>query len=101
MGKNVCPRKTGQCFLSFFWIDKNDYSVVSTDYTTYAVVKGCEEFLFGAIRQELYWILVRDPNAATAVTDVAEAALLAKVPDYDQKLNHVYSNRGGSCPYAP
>ncbi len=101
MAKNVCPKKNGQCFVSFYWIDKNDYSVVSTDYTTYAVVKGCEEFLFGAIRQELIWILVRDPNAASGVTDVAEAALLAKVPDYDQKLNHVYPNRGGSCPYAP
>ena len=86
--------------MSFFWIDKNDYSVVSTDYSTYAIVKGCEEFLFGIIRQELYWILVRDPNASSAVTDAAEAILKAKVPEYDQKANHVYVNRGGSCPYA-
>ena len=70
-GKATCPKGTGECYVSFFWLDKNDYSIVDTDYTSYTVVRGCENFLFGLFRQEVFWIMVRDPNAGTAVTDVA------------------------------
>ena len=70
-GKATCPWGTGECYVSFFWLDKNDYSVVDTDYTSYTIVRGCESFLFGLFREEVYWILLRDPNAGTSVTNAA------------------------------
>ena len=70
-GKATCPKGTGECYVSFYWFDKNDYSIVDTDYTSYTIVRGCEAYLFGLFRQEVYWIMVRDPNAATSVTDAA------------------------------
>ncbi len=57
--------------MSFFWLDKNDYSIVDTDYTSFTIVRGCENFLFGLFREESYSILLRDPNAGTSVTDAA------------------------------
>ncbi len=97
-GKAKC-QNDGQCYVSFFWIDKNDYSVVSSDFTNYSVVKNCENWVFGLFRWEIYWILVRDPNAGTGVTDAAEAALASRSPHYDQSKNHQYTKRGGDCPY--
>ena len=98
-GKATCPKGTGECYVSFFWIDKNDYSIVETDYTSYSVVRGCEDFIFGLFRQEVYWILVRDANAGTSVTNIAQALLQSRAPHYDQAANHFYPYRGGSCPY--
>ena len=49
-GKAACPKGTGDCYVSFFWIDKNDYSIVETDYTSYSIVRGCEEYIFGLLR---------------------------------------------------
>ena len=74
-GKAACPKGTGDCYVSFFWIDKNDYSIVDTDYTSYSIVRSCESYLFGLFRQEVFWILVRDPNAGTSVTNLAQSIL--------------------------
>ena len=82
-GVAACPKGTGDCFVSFYWIDKNDYSIVETDYTGYSVVRGCESYLFGLFRQEVYWILVRDPNAGTSITNVAQNILQTRAPHYD------------------
>ena len=71
IGKNACPKGTGDCFVSFYWFDKNDYSIVDTDYTSYSIVRGCESYLFGLFRQEVFWILVRDPNAGALITNSA------------------------------
>ena len=97
-GRSTCE-SSGQCWVRFFSFDKNDYSVVDSDFTSYAIVKNCENWLFGLFRWEIYWILVRDPNAAASVTDVAEASLASRSPHYDQAKNHIYTNRGGNCPY--
>ena len=43
--------------------------------------------------------MVRDPNAGTSVTDAAQAILQQRAPHYNQAANHVYPNRGSSCPY--
>ena len=85
--------------MSFFGLDRNDYSVVNSDFTSYAIVKNCENWFLGLFRWEIYWILVRDPEADSTVTDVAEASLASRVPHYDQAKNHEYTKRGGDCPY--
>ena len=64
--------------------------MVDSDFTSFAIVKNCENWLFGIFRWEVYWILVGDPNASSAVTDVAEASLAARAPHYNQAENHIY-----------
>ena len=97
-GTSTCE-SSGQCWVSFFNFDRNDYSVVDSDFTSYAIVKNCENWFFGLFRWEIYWILVRDPNATSLTTDVAEASLADHAPHYDQSKNHQYTKRGGDCPY--
>lgn len=74
-GKAWCVGSTAKCFVSFFKFDKGDYSVVSTDYDNYTVVRNCETYLFGLFRWEVYWILSRATDMPTASADQAKAQL--------------------------
>ena len=87
--------------MTYWWLDKSDVSVVETYYTSYAVIRTCDNFLFGLFRQEAFAVIVKDPNASTTVINAALAILQSKVPNYDQSANLFFSNRGGSCPYNP
>ena len=73
-GRATCAGNTAQCRVSFFWIDSGDYSVVSTDYSTYTIVRNCETFLW-FFRWEIIWILSRDVEMTTANADNAKAIL--------------------------
>ena len=45
--------------VSFFYIDRSDYQVVETDYSTYAIIRACTDYAFGLLHSELFWIFQR------------------------------------------
>ena len=73
-GRAWCQGNTAKCWVSFFYIDAGDYSVVSTDYDNYTIVRNCETYLW-LFRWEIYWILLRDENLPQATRDTAKAML--------------------------
>ena len=92
-GRAWCQGNTAKCWVSFFWIDAADYSVVSTDYDTYAIVRNCDTFLW-FFRWELYWIVARDFEMTAANANNAKAILRQRAPHYDQAANHRYTLQG-------
>ena len=54
--------RTPTLLISFFYIDRNEYQVVATDYNNWAVVRGCNNFVFGLVHEEVFWILLRTPD---------------------------------------
>ncbi|TNV75714.1 hypothetical protein FGO68_gene8636 [Halteria grandinella] len=97
-GRAWCKGDTAQCYVSFFYIDKGDYSVVSTDYTSYTVVKNCQSF-FWIFRYENYWILSRTETISEAAKTAAEGALATKSPHYDIAQYMRETSQGADCNY--
>ena len=71
---------------------------MKTDFTNYAVVRSCTEYLFGLFREEVVWILIRDFNKNPTVIANAEKAVRDNVPHYDWS-NFSPTFQGASCPY--
>lgn len=46
---------------------RQDYRIIDTDYTQYAVVYNCEDVLFGAFHYDIAWILSRKQTLQPAV----------------------------------
>ena len=82
--KAKCSETKGQCYVSFFYFDKADYAILDSDFTNWAVVKNCQTYFLGLFRQEVVWILTRDPDGDTTA---AFAAISAKYPGYDTGKN--------------
>ena len=83
--------------MSFFYIDKNDYAILDSDFTNWAIVKNCQNYFLGLFRQEVVWILTRDPATDTTA---AKAAISAKYPGYDQGKNLQTTFQSATrCPY--
>ena len=38
-----------------------DFNVIETDYYNYALIFSCVSIGWGAVHDEMYWILTRDP----------------------------------------
>ena len=54
-----------------FWIyPAGDYSVISTDYVSYTVVRNCDSY-FWLFRFEAYWILGRDKTMSSTTLNTA------------------------------
>jgi apolipoprotein D and lipocalin family protein len=58
-----------------------DYRVLSTDYSSYAVVYSCDESIFG--KTEYAWILTRERNPKDSLLYKGIQVLKDKVPNYD------------------
>ena len=101
-----CSRFTsGKCAVGFTDFGAN-YSVIDTDYTSYAVVYSCTEFFAGAFSLlETVWVLTRDPIAEgtpdfTNMMNLVTPIIEAKVPYYS--LDRLRTTKqGGSCEYLP
>jgi lipocalin len=53
--------------VSFFYIDRNEYEIISTDHTNYAVVRSCSNFVLGIFHEEVFWILLRSSTTNPAL----------------------------------
>ncbi len=95
--KATCSDSVGQCYVSFYFLDKNDYAILDADFDNWAVVKNCQNYFFGLFRNEVVWILTRAPDTDyTAAT----AAVSAKYPGYDQTKNLQTTFQSATdCPY--
>lgn len=92
--------RTPILLISFFYIDRNEYQVVGTDFTNWAVVRSCTNYVFGIFREEVYWILLRTPDDPGNPALIAQAKNLIKsrAPHYD--LNNLQATyQGSECPY--
>ena len=48
--KATCSKTVGQCYVSFYFIDKNDYAILDSDFDNWAVVKNCQNYFLGLFR---------------------------------------------------
>lgn len=75
--------------LSRFYPTWRNYSVMQTDYKTYAVIHSCREFA-KFYKQEYVWVLTRqilnpieDEDEYNRIMTIVEDVLLKNMPDYD------------------
>jgi len=83
------------CHIKFFLTYSGDYRVVSTDYTSYAVVFSCNDYIFA--HHEYVWILGRT-ESLDSTTLAAAQAIVTSQTDYDVS-SFYYTVQGGSCTY--
>merc|ERR1719183_2510434 len=78
-----------------------NYQVLDTDYTNWAVVYTCNDFLsMGFMRQRYIWILTRSPDPSDATIAAAQAVIDAKVPNYQAWFWSIKAIQGNSwCNY--
>ena len=82
-----------------------DYNVIDTDYDNYAVVYSCTDALFGLVKRDYAWILLRnhyqsDPAYAQKYEQVARDVLTREVPGYDQsQLRKTLHGKDADCKY--
>ena len=73
-----------------------DYRVLSTDYSTYAIVYSCTNYLIA--KTEAVWILSRTETLDAATLATAQS-IITSMTDYSLD-NFYYTVQGGSCTYA-
>ena len=77
--------------------------MVSTDYTSYAIVYSCSGFFAGALNVEFAWVLSRQAyvpgsTEALAFQDKTYAIIKQELPDFDLNAM-VVTQQGGDCVY--
>ncbi len=72
-----------ELYVKFFWFAGGDYQVVDTDYTNYAIVRSCSNYIYGIIRDEVFWILVRSVTPDPAIIAQAKQTIKNRAPHYD------------------
>ena len=87
-----------KCQVDFGFGGPGDYQVVSTDYTTYAVVYSCSEVASNSGKVEYLWILSRDQMMSEDTKARALKVIEDKLPFYDVS-RMVWSKQGGDCKY--
>ena len=74
----------------------SNYNILSTDYTSYALVYACS---VGALGIDQYvWILSRSTTMSDSTLTALKSVLSAQVPDYDQSLLGT-TTQDGTCTY--
>ena len=90
-------KRNPELYVSFVYIDRNNYEVVDTDYNTYAIVRSCVDYVYGILHKEIFWILTRSSTRDEAVITAAKNTIAARAPHYD--LSNLKTVRQGpSCP---
>ena len=87
---------SAQCNVNFFLFYTGDYRVLSTDYSTYAIVFSCTNYLIA--KTEAVWILSRTETLDAATLATAQS-IITSMTDYSLD-NFYYTVQGGSCTYA-
>lgn len=74
---------------------------MDTDYTSYALVYTCAQFLFGTFKQENVWILSRTPTLDSGVETTLINLIKTRIPTYVPETELKETIQGGSCVYDP
>ena len=87
--------KGAHCHIKFFLFYSGDYRVISTDYTSFAIVYSCFDLLFG--KSENVWILSRTQSLSSAALTAAQNIITTSTAYSLDNL--YYTVQGGSCAY--
>lgn len=88
----------GNCGVQFWWYPEGNYVVMDTDYTSYALVYGCDNW-FGIAWTDQAWILSRTKELEQTKIDSATKTLEAYAFWYDHKTQWLKQKQGGDCQY--
>ncbi|CDW81114.1 apolipoprotein d [Stylonychia lemnae] len=95
-GRATC--NGSRCKVKFDWyIPTGPYNVVDTDYTSYAIVYSCTNFIFGLFKSENLWILSRQTTLATE--DDRKTTITNRISSYNVATDLYKPTQGGSCSY--
>ena len=85
-------------YVKFFWFAGGDYQVVDTDYTNYSIVRSCTNYVYGVIRDEIFWILFRSTSPDPTIVAQAKQTIKDRAPHYD--INNLkFTYQGNDCGY--
>lgn len=88
----------GNCNVKFWWYPEGDYQVLDTDYTSYSLVYGCDNW--GLFHTKQAWILGRTQTLTQATIDSIKATLQAKVGNfYSADAQWVATKQDNTCVY--
>ncbi len=76
-------KQTPTLYVKISFFGGGDYEVVGTDYTNYAVVRSCANFIYGVVRNEFFWILLRSTTPDPTIIASAKQIIKDRAPHYD------------------
>lgn len=92
--------KKGNCHVKFWWYPEGNYQVLDTDFNTYSLVYGCDNW-FGIFHTNQAWILSRATTLSSSDVTTLTDLLKEKVKDKDYPVDEQWEDtvQGGSCNY--
>ena len=100
--KAKCDEGTADCKVIFFGgLVKGNYWIVSTDYTSYALVYSCDRvwLTLGLLASETVWILSRTETLDPTTMEYIEEVMTEQLPTYDYEEWLIDTVQGGDCNY--
>ena len=80
--------------------DRENYTVMDTDYDSYAIVYSCEPIWYGFGSWEYLWILMREPTPSKDSILPLVKTINEHLPDYEFEENTEWSVQGDeNCLY--
>ena len=76
-------KQTPELYVKISFFGGGSYEVVSTDHTNYAIVRSCSNFIYGLVRDEYYWILLRSTTPDATIIANAKQIIKERAPHYD------------------
>ena len=79
-------------------LPETNYQILETDYLSYSIVYGCDNWFYGLFHTEQSWLLSRRRTIPDTVKERAVQKLAKSASWYDTK-NWAETNQGRDCVY--
>ena len=79
--------------------DEVNYTVLDTDYDSYAIVYSCASYFWGYASFDYLWILTREPSLSGSKFLELVSIIEDRIPHYDIFTESVVARHGDDCPY--
>jgi apolipoprotein D and lipocalin family protein len=100
-GDARCNNSDGRCTVAFYGsalTNPENYKILSTDYTSYTIVYNCND-KDNNQKEEILWIMGRNPTLDDATFAAAKARVLEVSPSYDFDTNLKKQYNKADCQY--